>query len=60
MFLKVFGGCFVKTKHHSLLALSNLMCFWTIFGFLLRNPRLSLDIFGSLRGSSVVFGNLLK
>ena len=47
----MFGGFFVKKKHHSLLALSNLIFFWKIFGFLLGNLRLSLDIFSNFRTS---------
>ena len=51
----VYGENSVKSLAGFLLALSNLICFWKIFGFLLGNFRLSLDISGNLGGKKMHF-----
>lgn len=43
-------------KHTHTKKTVNSICSWKISGFLLGNLRLPLDIFDSLRTSSVVFG----
>ena len=46
----------MKKKNEKHTKIVNSICSWKISGFLLGNLRLPLDIFDSLRTSSVVFG----